>query len=470
VRFVEAHGIRMINFRYIAEDGKLKTLNFIINNRDHLNQILSYGERVDGSSLFSFISAGSSDLYVIPRYRTAFVNPFTEIPSLDILCSFYSNDGKCLNNSPGYILQKAHELFRSKTGMNFKALGELEYYINSSTEPRFQTPDQKGYHASAPFSKFEQLRTEAMWLISKAGGKIKYGHNEVGNFYSETESFEQHEIEFLPADVEEAADHMVIAKWILRMLANRVGVELSFAPKISVGKAGSGLHIHMMVEKEGRNRLVEEGTLSLTAKKIIAGILDITPALTAFGNTIPTSYLRLVPNQEAPTSICWGDRNRNVLIRVPLGWLGTSNMAMDANPAEHSLIPELQSKQTIEFRVPDGSADIHNLLAGLVLGALHGHEMENAAGLADELYVSAGTLRNSDTHTRLKKLPASCYESACALDALRSHFERDGVFPPGMIDNVVRKLKSYDDQGLSEKLTGNSERVRELVLKYIHTM
>ncbi len=88
IRFVEDNDIEMINFRYAAWDGRLKTLNFIINSRNHLESLLSAGERVDGSSLFPFIEAGSSDLYVIPKYKTAFVNPFTEVPTLDLLCSF----------------------------------------------------------------------------------------------------------------------------------------------------------------------------------------------------------------------------------------------------------------------------------------------------------------------------------------------------------------------------------------------
>ena len=89
IKFAEDREIRMINFRYVAEDGKLKTLNFVITGRDYLDSILSSGERVDGSSLFSFIEAGSSDLYVIPRYKTAFVNPFTEIPSLEMTEKLY---------------------------------------------------------------------------------------------------------------------------------------------------------------------------------------------------------------------------------------------------------------------------------------------------------------------------------------------------------------------------------------------
>ena len=75
-RYIQQNGIRMVNFMYPAGDGRLKTLNFVINNQAYLDAILTCGERVDGSSLFPFIEAGSSDLYVIPRFRTAFLDPF----------------------------------------------------------------------------------------------------------------------------------------------------------------------------------------------------------------------------------------------------------------------------------------------------------------------------------------------------------------------------------------------------------
>ncbi len=57
IRYVEANEIEMVNFRYAGSDGRLKTLNFIIGSPEHLNNILTYGERVDGSSLFRFIMA-----------------------------------------------------------------------------------------------------------------------------------------------------------------------------------------------------------------------------------------------------------------------------------------------------------------------------------------------------------------------------------------------------------------------------
>ena len=72
IRYIYEKDIQMVNFMYPAGDGRLKTLNFVINNAAYLDAILTCGERVDGSSLFSFIEAGSSDLYVVPRFRTAF--------------------------------------------------------------------------------------------------------------------------------------------------------------------------------------------------------------------------------------------------------------------------------------------------------------------------------------------------------------------------------------------------------------
>ena len=115
IDFIEKNDIEMINFMYPAGDGRLKTLNFVINNRDYLETILISGERVDGSSLFSFIEAGNSDLYVMPRYSTAFVDPFAEIPTVTMLCSFFDKEGNALATSPEQTLRKACSAFRQAT-------------------------------------------------------------------------------------------------------------------------------------------------------------------------------------------------------------------------------------------------------------------------------------------------------------------------------------------------------------------
>lgn len=472
VKYIDDHNIEMLNFRYVGEDGKLKVLNFVITSKDYLESILSTGERVDGSSLFSYIHADHSDLYVIPRFRTAFVNPFTEQTTLEILCSFYTKDGKPLESAPEYILKKASEKFTKDTGFTFKAMGELEYYIISEKKDLYPTKDQKGYHAAAPFTNWEHLRTEAIQIIAQCGGKVKYGHSEVGSFTTDTYLYEQHEIEFNPVEAEEAVEQLIIAKWILRMLGQKHEVLISFAPKITVGKAGSGLHIHMMLEKNGENLIADRVGLTDIAKKFIAGILGKAQSLTAFGNTIPTSYLRLVPHQEAPTMVCWGDSNRSVLVRVPLGWIAETNMIKDANPQEIDDVPYIPGKQTVEFRVPDGSADLYHLMAGMILAGKEGILANDSLKRAEDLYVDVNIFdeKHKSILNSLKALPSSCFESADFLKNDSAFYQKDDIFPKGTIDGFIQKLKAYDDKELSTRLYNKKEETKKLVDDYLHCM
>ncbi len=470
IKFIESNDIQMVNFRYVGGDGRLKRLNFVIQNRGQLDRLLSTGERVDGSSLFSFVDAAASDLYVIPRFKTAFVNPFSDIPAIDILCSYYDVDGQPLASAPEYTLKKAHQALKERTGLNMEAMGELEYYIFYTGTSPYPSEAQKGYHESSPFSRWEKLRCEAMEAIAAAGGVIKYGHSEVGAIKGTEIDMEQHEIEFSPVSIEDAADQLVIAKWILRMLGYKYQVPISFAPKVVVGQAGSGLHIHSRLLKKGKNMLVQSGKLSDVARKFIAGELRLAPSLTAFGNTVPLSYLRLVPHQEAPTNICWGDRNRSTLVRVPLGWLGVGDMVKDANPKEPEEAPLASQKQTIEFRSPDGSANVYLLLAGLAVAARTGMEMENAIEYADSLYVDVNVFEHKEVEEKLPQLPDSCWTSANNLEKDRDIYEKDGVFSPALLNDVIGLLKSYDDQDLSERLYGKEKEIQKLVDEYMHHM
>jgi len=469
IHYIEQRNIEMINFRYAGGDGRLKTLNFIIQNKKHLDYLLSGGERVDGSSLFPNIEASASDLYVIPEFRTAFVNPFSKVPSIDILCSYFNKEGDPLESSPEYILKKAHRALKEKTGLSFEVMGELEYYIISKKEEVFLADNQKGYHESSPFGKWEALRTEAMRLITQAGGNIKYGHSEVGNFMLGDNYFEQNEIEFTPDTLEDSANQLLIAKWIIRSLAHKNGVSVTFAPKITSGKAGSGLHIHTRLVKDGQNMMIANGKLSDTALKAIAGYLDLAKSLTAFGNTNPASYLRLVPHQEAPTNICWGDRNRSVLIRVPLGWAVNSDMCKKVNPLENHTAYDFSGKQTVEFRCPDGSADIYLLLAGLTVAVRHGMEMDNALEYSRERYVDVNIFKeeHKSMADRLDKLPSSCFESASCLEQHISVYSKYNVFPESILKGIIKKLKSYDDQNIRESLL-NEEDIMALVNRFIH--
>lgn len=473
IGYITENDIRMVNFMYPAGDGRLKTLNFVINDAAYLDTILSFGERVDGSSLFKHIDPSNSDLYVLPRFSTAFLDPFAEIPTVTMLCTFFDKDGKRLANSPEYTLEKACKAFTETTGLEFNAMGELEFYVIAPDDYTFPATDQRGYHESAPFAKFNEFRTLCMSRIASTGGQIKYGHSEVGNFTTDGMIYEQNEIEFLPVAALHAADQLAVAKWIIRNTARQMGYNVTFAPKITVGKAGSGLHVHMrLTEPEtGRNMmLAENGQLSDDARRMIAGMMDMARSITAFGNTNPTSYFRLVPHQEAPTNICWGDRNRSVLVRVPLGWVNGTDMCASANPGSKASPVPPEGKQTVEIRSADCSADVYLLLAALAVACRHGWEMEHALDVARDTYVDVDIHRaeNAARLASLKHLPASCAESATALDKQRALYEADGVFSPSMIDAQIAKLNSYDDAETSEKARKDSKLMKELVDRYFH--
>ncbi len=472
LRYCEEQDIQFVNFHYCGWDGRLKTLNFVIHSREHLESILTAGERVDGSSLFPFVEAGKSDLYVVPKYKTAFRNPFSDIPTLDILCSFYNRDGEPFESSPEFILRKAHKAMK-ETGMvdEFQTMGELEYYVIADAEDLYPVPDQKGYHESAPFNKFTEYRVEAMRLIAQAGGLIKYGHSEVGNFTLDGKIYEQNEIEFLPTNVEDAADQLVVAKWIMRQLAYEYGVTLTFAPKITAGKAGSGLHVHCKLTKGGKSLMVKNGELTDECRKAIAGLMMAGTSLPAFGNPNPLSFMRLVPHQEAPTSLCWSFSNRSALVRVPLGWINNGkDMVADCNPLEQAANRDFSDKQTFEWRASDGCADIYLLMAALTVAIRYGLEHPDSLKVAERTYVGLGVNihdeKNKAVQEALEQLPDSCVRAAEELDKDREIYLAKGVFSENIVDYMIGYLKAFDDANLRESLKEGG--IMELVEASLH--
>jgi glutamine synthetase len=470
VKYCQENGVEFINLHYCGWDGKLKSLNFVINSLEHLENILAAGERVDGSSLFPFIEAGKSDLYVLPRYKTAFVNPFTDVPTVDLLCSFFDREGEPFESSPQYILHKAHTQFKEVTGLTMEAMGELEYYIIADDEEMYATPDQKGYHESAPFNKFADLRNEAMRLIAQCGGFIKYGHSEVGNFSQEGKIYEQNEIEFQPTDIEDAADQLVVAKWVMRQLAYQYGVTLTFAPKITVGKAGSGMHVHCKFSKNGQSMMTNNGELTDECRKAIAGYMIAGTSLPAFGNPHPLSFMRLVPHQEAPTSLCWSFSNRSALVRVPLGWLKKMDMAAKCNPNEKATDKDFSDKQTFEWRASDGFADTYLLLAALCCAARHGFEIPNGLEVAEKTYVGLGVNihdeKNKSVQESLEQLPGCCVEAAQELAKDREIYTSRGVFSDNIVDYMIKYLTAFQDETLRQQLDNKS--LLKLVEECIH--
>jgi glutamine synthetase len=463
VRAVEQLDLRQVNLRYVGGDGRLKTLAFPVRSREHLVEVLTHGERVDGSSIFPGTDTDASDVYIVPRHRTAFVNPFGERPSLDVLCSFYAEDGTPLPYAREQVVRRAAEVLTRETGMVLEAFGELEYYLVGEAERIYPVEEEHGYQESAPFSKGERVREQVLGHLTAMGVQLKYAHGEVGNILEDERQLVQHEIEFWPAPVEQAADALVLAKWVVREVAYAHGLEATFAPSVSGDGAGSGLHVHSRLVRDGASAIVGDDGLNDTGRRLIAGYLSAAKALTAFGNTVPTSYLRFADGDESPEGISWGETDRTGLVRVPLAWGGDvlPGMVAHANPGHSEPIPEpAVHPQTVELRLADGSADVHLLLAGMAVAARRG------LGHPDSLELAA-RLSTAD-HGDFEQLPSSCSESADALEQDRASFEADGVFSVELLDTVLDRLRAVDDAALVKKSGKNDDARAELVRRHWH--
>ena len=282
------------------------------------------------------------------------------------------------------------------------------------------------------------------------------------------------EIEFLPAPAPEAADNIVIAKWVIRNVSYRNNMLATFAPKLEEGDAGNGMHIHIALFKDDVNMMTDgSGEISEITKKAIGGLCNFADSITAFGNTLPSSYLRLVPNQEAPTKICWSDSNRSALIRVPLGWSKVNNLASIINPFQPPDFRDEFSRQTVELRSPDGSGNAHLLLAGIAAAVKWGLTGENSLKITKNLYFKGNIFDNSELLNKLPSLPSSCYASAQILKEKKDLYLKDNIFPESIINFVINLLEQEDDKDLLMKLSKMSadecaKERREIMHSRIH--
>ncbi len=462
IRVIEKKQLERITFHYTALDGKLKELKLPITSHYQAERILADGERVDGSSLFKgMVDAAISDLYVVPVYRTAFLNPFDK-GSLDVICRYLMQDGSLAFFALDTILHQAHTLFQKSTNLDLYAMGELEFFLLNDPGVRlYRTPKQGGYHASAPYLKSGHILNEMIYHITQITGAVKYAHSEVGNVESirsdleeiQGKRAEQLEIEFLPTPIEQAADNLVLARWLIRNIAYNHGYVVTFAPKLAEGIAGNGFHIHIGQMENGKNVMLDEaGNLSPKTKQLIGGLCTYADSLTAFGNTVSSAYLRLVPNQEAPTRICWSHLNRSAMIRVPLGWSKMDNLAQKLNPQQQERFEETEGRQTVELRSPDGSANTHLLLAGITMAAEWGLTHPESLELAENLYVTGNIFEDKKLLNTLPVLPTSCVESSRLILQKRELYERQNIFPPSIIEYVSKLLKAENDERMNQYL------------------
>ena len=432
VDFAVHAGVRLVSLMHVGGDGWLKTLDFVPRSAEHLRDILEGGERADGSSLFPGmgITAGASDVVLRPRPETAFLDPFAERPTLVVRCGHLGRDGLPLPQSPDTIVRAACARLEAELGVELTALGEVEYFLGKPYDPYdIYGAHERGYHALAPFVFGQDHRRRAMDVLTGLGIPVKYGHSEVGYIEAAEADgilWEQHEIELAFQPLPDAADSILLAQWVLRLLAHREGMRCSTEPMMLAGHAGNGLHVHLSVRERATHLPVfaTPDVLERHARLLVGGLVRSGGALMTFGNRVPSSFERLSQAKEAPSAVRWGQFDRSALVRIPVVPKGADGRAV--------------AQPTVEFRLPDGSAMAHLLLAGIVQAMLSARDERDLDGLlaATSIRPPAGAAHD------VEPLPRDFHAVGEVLERHRSRFEAGGVFPSRLVDAAVGRLTS----------------------------
>jgi len=163
----------------------------------------------------------------------------------------------------------------------------------------------------------------------------------------------QYEINLWHSEALDAADRTFMFKTAIKDVVSRTGKHATFLGKPWSDEGGSGFHLHFSVTNpDGINQMHNgDGTLSETAKHMIAGITSHAKALTAFCNPTINAFKRLGPDTLAPFRANWGYDNRSCMVRIP---------------------PERGQGTRLEVRVGDGAANPYLLIAAVLAAGLDG--------------------------------------------------------------------------------------------------
>ena len=213
----------------------------------------------------------------------------------------------------------------------------------------YTIPRHGGYHAIPPQDHLYNLRSRISQHLLNMGLDVKYHHHEVGGPG-------QCEIETPMLPLLQAADGSMLVKYVSRMTAFKEGMSVTFMPKPLYGEAGSGMHFHQYLWKDGKNLCYDPeqyGTISDLGRYYIGGLLHHGGAVMAFTNPSTNSFRRLIPGYEAPISAIYSLGNRSAAIRIP----------KYANQPDSA---------RFEFRPPDATCNPYLAMAVQLLAGIDG--------------------------------------------------------------------------------------------------
>ncbi|MCL2824572.1 MAG: type I glutamate--ammonia ligase [Polyangiaceae bacterium] len=412
-------------------------------------KLLRRGEAFDGSSVAGYAKLEAGDMSIVPDPTTAFEDPFYEQPTITALCSIVEADtGVPCSRDPRGITLRAENYLKS-TGFATESVWgpELEFYVFESVDHGGDTnftqykieseeavwnagdpnikhrgyciPHAGGYYACPPMDRLADLRNECVDILEKMGIAIRYHHHEVGGPG-------QCEIEPMMGPIQRMGDVAMIVKYVVRRVAERRGKTATFMPKPLHGEAGSGMHFHQFLLKDGQPVFYDKARyagLSKLAEAYIAGMLSHGRSLLALTNPSTNSYKRLVPGYEAPVNLFYSLANRSSSIRVP----------------KYAVEP---MEKRMEFRPPDATCNTYLAMAAMLMSGIDGMKRgldPKAEGLGP---IDENIFTWSDEkRATIKPLPESLAEALRELEADHDYLTAGNVFTKELLDVWVARKK-----------------------------
>lgn len=313
IRLVEEEDVEFIRLQFTDMFGTMKNVAITSNQ---LEKALENGCMFDGSSIEGFVRIEESDMYLYPDLDTFAIFPWRPQQGkvARIICDVYRPDGKPFAGDPRYVLRCVVEEAK-EMGYTLNVGPECEFFLfhtDDDGQPTTISHEKAGYFDLGPIDLGENARRDMVLTLEDMGFEIEASHHEAAPA--------QHEIDFKYDEAIATADNIMTFKLAVKTIAKRHGLFASFMPKPKYRINGSGMHINMSLEKDGKNIFFDENDqmqLSKEAYYFIGGIMEHVKGMTAITNPLVNSYKRLVPGYEAPIYIAWSATNRSPLIRIP---------------------------------------------------------------------------------------------------------------------------------------------------------
>ncbi|MBQ2703933.1 MAG: glutamine synthetase beta-grasp domain-containing protein, partial [Clostridia bacterium] len=324
VKFIKDNDIKMVDFKMVDINGQFRHVT--IPAYSFSEETMEKGIGFDASN-YGYAVVEKSDMVFIPDPDTAMIDPFCEIPTLTMSGNAMiidSPQNRPLAQYPRNIVLAAEKFMRdSGVADEMFILPEFEFYLFDQVGWEVQpdsisvcldakqsywnsfeqglghiVPKQKAYHIAKPYDTSYECRSEMCLLMEQAGIKVKYHHPEVA-------ASGQFEIEPQLGEMSKMADATMTIKYIIKNTAAKYGKSATLMPKPIYGEAGSGMHVHMLLMKDGKPVFSDDAGyahLSETAHYFIGVLLKHIGALCAISNPRTNSFKRLVPGCEAPVT------------------------------------------------------------------------------------------------------------------------------------------------------------------------